>query len=60
MLGLYTDFVPKHAKQYAKLASEMNTAVANYIAEVKSQSFPTMEHSFTMDESLIKQLKADS
>jgi 3-methyl-2-oxobutanoate hydroxymethyltransferase len=60
MLGLYTDFVPKHAKQYAKLASEMKTAVASYIAEVKSQSFPTMEHSFTMDESLIKQLKAES
>jgi 3-methyl-2-oxobutanoate hydroxymethyltransferase len=60
MLGLYTEFVPKHAKQYAKLASEMKTAVASYIAEVKSQSFPTMEHSFTMDESLIKQLKAES
>ncbi|PIU23251.1 MAG: 3-methyl-2-oxobutanoate hydroxymethyltransferase [Chloroflexi bacterium CG08_land_8_20_14_0_20_45_12] len=57
ILGLFTEFVPKHAKQYAKLASEMKTAVANYVAEVKSHTFPTMEHSFPMDESLLKSLE---
>jgi 3-methyl-2-oxobutanoate hydroxymethyltransferase len=56
LLGLYTEFVPRHAKQYAKLAGEIKTAVSSYISEVKSLSFPTMEHSYTMDESLIKQL----
>ena len=60
LLGLYTDFVPRHAKQYARLAGEIKTAVSSYISEVKSLSFPTMEHSYTMDESLIKQLKAES
>jgi 3-methyl-2-oxobutanoate hydroxymethyltransferase len=60
MLGLYTDFVPRHAKQYARLAGEIKTAVEDYISEVKSLTFPTMEHSYTMDESLIKQLKAES
>lgn len=60
LLGLYTEFVPKHAKQYARLAEEIKTAVSSYIAEVKSLSFPTMEQSYTMDESLIKQLKAES
>jgi 3-methyl-2-oxobutanoate hydroxymethyltransferase len=60
LLGLYTDFVPKHAKQYARLAGEIKTAVSSYISEVKSLSFPTMEQSYTMDESLIKQLKAES
>jgi 3-methyl-2-oxobutanoate hydroxymethyltransferase len=60
MLGLYTDFVPRHAKQYARLAGEIRTAVSSYISEVKSLSFPTMEHSYTMDESLIKQLEAES
>jgi len=60
LLGLYTDFVPKHAKQYARLAGEIKNAVADYISEVKSLSFPTMEQSYTMDESLIKQLKAES
>jgi len=60
MLGLYTDFVPRHAKQYAGLAGEIKTAVSSYISEVKSVSFPTMGHSYTMDESLIKQLRAES
>ena len=60
MLGLYTEFVPRHAKQYARLAGEIKTAVSSYISEVKSLSFPTMEQSYTMDESLIKQLKAES
>jgi len=60
ILGLYTEFVPKHAKQYAKLAGEIKTAVSSYISEVKSLSFPTMKQSYTMDESLVKQLKAES
>jgi 3-methyl-2-oxobutanoate hydroxymethyltransferase len=60
LLGLYTDFVPKHAKQYARLAGEIKTAVSSYISEVKSHGFPTAEQSYTMDASLIKQLEAQS
>jgi 3-methyl-2-oxobutanoate hydroxymethyltransferase len=60
LLGLYTEFVPKHAKQYARLAGEIEAAVSSYISEVKSLSFPTMKQSYTMDESLVKQLKAES
>ena len=60
ILGLYSDFVPKHAKQYVKLAEEIKTAVANYMAEVKSVSFPTAKESYAMDESLLRQLTADS
>ncbi len=56
ILGLYTDFVPKHAKQYAKLADEMRVAIADYVAEVKSVSFPAMKQSYTMDESLLTSL----
>ena len=57
ILGLFTEFVPKHAKQYVRLAPEMKSAVTNFIAEVKSQSFPTTEHSFTMDESVLESLE---
>ena len=56
ILGLYRDFVPKHAKQYAKLAEEIKTAVANYMAEVKAISFPTAKESYAMDESLLRKL----
>ncbi|MFW6118214.1 MAG: 3-methyl-2-oxobutanoate hydroxymethyltransferase [Chloroflexota bacterium] len=60
ILGLYTEFVPRHAKQYARLAGEIQNAVSSYISEVKSINFPTMKQSYTMDESLIKQLEAES
>jgi 3-methyl-2-oxobutanoate hydroxymethyltransferase len=59
ILGLYTEFVPKHTKQYARLAGEIRTAVSSYVSEVKSLSFPTMEQSYTMDASLIKQLQTE-
>jgi len=59
ILGLYTEFVPKHTKQYARLAGEIRTAVSSYVSEVKSLSFPTMEQSYTMDDSLIKQLQTE-
>jgi 3-methyl-2-oxobutanoate hydroxymethyltransferase len=60
ILGLYTDFVPKHAKQYVRLAGEIKTAVSSYISEVKSLSFPTAKQSYTVDEDVIKQLQAES
>ena len=60
LLGLYTDFVPRHAKQYARLAGEIKAAVSSYISEVKSLSFPTMEHSYTMDESLIDVIASEA
>jgi 3-methyl-2-oxobutanoate hydroxymethyltransferase len=59
LLGLYTDFVPKHAKQYVKLAGEIRAAVSSYISEVKSVTFPTAAHSYSMDEKLVK-LMAES
>ena len=60
ILGLYSDFVPKHAKQYVRLAEEIKTAVADYMAEVKSVSFPTAKESYDMDESLLRRLIANS
>jgi len=59
ILGLYTEFVAKHAKRYANLAQETRSAVSTYVSEIKSVSFPTMEHSYAMDESLVKQLEAE-
>ncbi|MBC8274718.1 MAG: 3-methyl-2-oxobutanoate hydroxymethyltransferase [Chloroflexi bacterium] len=56
LLGLFSDFVPKHAKQYAKLAGTIRAALADYIAEVKAGKFPTTEHSSTIDESLLEEL----
>jgi 3-methyl-2-oxobutanoate hydroxymethyltransferase len=56
LLGMYTEFVPKHAKQYAKLGETIKTATANYIAEVTSGRFPTDKQSIAMDESILKDI----
>ena len=56
ILGSFTDFVPKHAKQYAKIADIMSSAIAEYFSEVKSGEFPTDQQSFSMDESLLAKL----
>ena len=56
ILGLFTDFVPKHAKQYARLTEIIRAAIAEYDREVKAGSFPTEEQSFSMDESILAEL----
>jgi len=56
LLGLYTDFVPKHAKQYARLFEIIKKATADYIAEVKAGTFPTEKQSYPMDESILSEL----
>jgi 3-methyl-2-oxobutanoate hydroxymethyltransferase len=53
MLGWFTDFVPKHTKQYARLADIITGALTEYHNEVKSVSFPTDEQSFFIDESIL-------
>ncbi len=50
MLGLYTDFVPRHTKRYRNLAEEIKAAASEYAAEVRAGSFPTDSHSANMDE----------
>jgi len=56
ILGSFADFVPKHAKQYAKLTDIIRKAVTEYHDEVKAGSFPTDKQSFSMDESILAEL----
>ena len=58
ILGSFADFVPKHAKQYAKLTDIVRDAVTEFHNEVTAGTFPTDKQSFTMDESILAQLKA--
>ena len=57
LLGLFTDFVPRHAKQYAKLFNTIKGAVTDYMTEVKAGTFPTGKESSTMDESVLAGLE---
>jgi 3-methyl-2-oxobutanoate hydroxymethyltransferase len=59
ILGSYTDFVPKHAKQYAKLTDIISKAVTQYQKEVKAGTFPTEKQGYSIDESLLAELKIE-
>ena len=41
MLGLYPDFLPRHAKQYACLADVTIDAFRRFAEEVRGGTFPT-------------------
>lgn len=55
LLGLYTDFVPRHAKRYAALAETISSALQSYAADVREGAFPTAEHSATMNEQALQE-----
>ena len=58
MLGLISDFVPKHAKRYASLGDTIAGALRQYAAEVKDRSFPGPSHSYHLKEEVLAELLA--
>ena len=46
LLGLFTDFIPKHARRYANLSAEIERAFREYVDDVKNRRFPTDANSF--------------
>nr|WP_044199929.1 3-methyl-2-oxobutanoate hydroxymethyltransferase [Oscillochloris trichoides] len=54
MLGLYTDFKPRHAKPYANLAGIIEQAITTYAEEVRAGTFPGDEHSSKMSEEALQ------
>ena len=46
LLGLYPDFTPKFAKQYADLGTQMKRAFESYRRDVESGRFPGKEHTY--------------
>ncbi len=59
ILGIYTDFVPRHAKRFANLANAMREGVKGYVAEVMDGSFPAPEHGSGMEEEVLRALLKD-
>ncbi len=56
LMGMFRKMRPKFVKTYASGGDTFVAAVKQYIEEVKSGEFPTAEHSFPMDESLLEKL----
>lgn len=56
MLGMFSDFTPKFVKQFTNLRPSILAGVKAYIEAVEEGSFPGSEHTFKIDEELIKKL----
>ena len=59
MLGLFPDFLPKHARRYAALADDIAASFRHYAEDVRSGDFPAESESFTMNEALLSDLLPD-
>ena len=46
IIGLFDDFIPKHARRYANVAEMIAEAVRRYAADVKSGGFPAAKESY--------------
>ncbi len=57
IMGLFTDFVPKHTRRYAQAASLMAEGMAAYASQVRDGSFPSQDESFSMDETALESLE---
>ena len=56
ILGLFTDFLPKHARRYANLAETIQDAASQYISDVRLGEFPTDKESYKMSQSVLDEL----
>jgi 3-methyl-2-oxobutanoate hydroxymethyltransferase len=50
LLGLYEGHAPRFVKQYADLASAIQTAVEAYVGDVRERRFPEQQHTYSMPE----------
>lgn len=59
MLGMTTGHTPKFAKQFAQVGALMRQGISDYINETKSGAFPAEEHTYSIDENVIKELSEE-
>ena len=56
MLGLTTGHTPKFVKQFAAAGEAMRKGITDYINETKSGEFPAPEHTYKIDDEIMKRI----
>ncbi|PDW01851.1 3-methyl-2-oxobutanoate hydroxymethyltransferase [Candidatus Viridilinea mediisalina] len=54
LFGLYSDFLPRHARRYLNLSETITNALTTYANDVREGTFPTAEQSSTMDDATLQ------
>ena len=56
MMGLYQDFTPKHARQYAQMGQTIVEATRDYVRDVQGELFPDDSESFKLSDGVLEAL----
>ena len=56
MLGLTVGHTPKFAKRFADIGELMRKGITDYISEVKNGTFPSEEHTYSIDVDVINEI----
>lgn len=56
MLGMFSDYVPKFVKRFAKVGEVMKAGFNDYIKEVSEGTYPAEEHTFKIDDDVLEKL----
>ncbi|MGE5333745.1 MAG: 3-methyl-2-oxobutanoate hydroxymethyltransferase [Nitrososphaerota archaeon] len=59
IMGIFSDFVPRHTRRFAELGTAMREAAQEYVAEVRERTFPTEAQSAKMDPAVIAALRGE-
>lgn len=59
VMGLLSEFLPKHARRYANLADGISRGISDYIRDVQNGAFPTDKESFKMDRNVLRELTGE-
>ena len=60
VVGLYSNFIPKHAKQYLNGYSKLLGGLKQYQEEVKIMDFPSSSHSTNLDKNILEKLSENT
>lgn len=56
LLGLNSDFKPRHSKVFAEVGSVIKDGIVSYINEVRGLNFPTADHTKHMEQMEVEEL----
>ncbi len=57
ILGLFTDFMPKHVRRYAEGFQTFKSALEQFIDDTRSGAFPSEDEDLSMDESILEEIE---
>lgn len=57
ILGLYPSFGPRHAKKFVEAGEAIQKAIGDYVEEVKSGQFPTLDNGSSMSDEILASIR---